>query len=135
MSTNLVRDIAEMHEKFGVHPAVRTMDKAKLRAFLQFRLDFLTEELNETRKAASLEDWDGVVDGIIDLMVVSIGTLDAFQVNTAQAWDEVHAANMTKQVGVKASRKNDLGLPDLIKPEGFVSPTHQDNLGLLPMLS
>jgi len=38
---------------------------------------------------------------------------------------------MNKQVGIKASRPNPLGLPDLIKPEGWVGPDHTGNHGLL----
>ena len=37
---------------------------------------------------------------------------------------------MEKEVGVKDSRPNPLGLPDLIKPEGWVGPDHADNYGL-----
>ena len=35
-----------------------------------------------------------VVDGLIDLCVVAIGTLDALGVDPYRAWDEVHKANM-----------------------------------------
>jgi predicted HAD superfamily Cof-like phosphohydrolase len=140
MSTNWVQDIADMHQKYGVNPVVRNFDKDKLEAFLKFRIDFLQEELDEMRNAvanrqASALDTanasDDVVDALIDLCVVAIGTLDAFDVNAYEAWDRVHKANMNKEVGVKASRPNPLGLPDLVKPEGWVAPTHKDNLGLV----
>lgn len=140
MSTNWVQDIADMHQKYGVNPVVRNFDKDKLEAFLKFRIDFLQEELDEmrnavaNRQASSLDTAnasDDVVDALIDLCVVAIGTLDAFDVNAYEAWDRVHKANMNKEVGVKASRPNPLGLPDLVKPEGWVAPTHKDNLGLV----
>ena len=140
MSTNWVQDIADMHQKYGVNPVVRNFDKDKLAAFLKFRIDFLQEELDEMRNAvanrqASVLDTtnasDDIVDALIDLCVVAIGTLDAFDVNAYEAWDRVHKANMNKEVGVKASRPNPLGLPDLVKPEGWVAPTHKDNLGLV----
>jgi len=41
---------------------------------------------------------------------------------------------MTKEVGIKASRPNPLGLPDLIKPEGWQPPSHQGNHGLLKFI-
>lgn len=137
MSTNWVKDIAEMHNKYGVNPVVRQFDQEKLAAFLKFRVDFLQEELNEMRSAVVSEDngvsvSDDVVDALIDLCVVAIGTLNAFDVNAYTAWDRVHFANMKKEVGIKASRPNPLGLPDLIKPEGWTAPSHKDNLGLLP---
>ena len=45
-------------------------------------------------------------------------------IDAHKAWHEVHKANMSKEVGVKESRPNPLGLPDLIKPEGWKAPSH-----------
>ena len=133
MSTNWVKDIYDMHTKYGVHTAVENFDSEKLRQYLDFRMRFLEEELNETKAAASAErvDAEEVVDGLIDLCVVAIGTLDAFGVNAYSAWSAVHEANMNKEVGVKASRPNPLGLPDLVKPEGWRAPSHAGNHGKL----
>lgn len=133
MNTNWVKDIYDMHAKYGVHEVVKTFDAEKLRQFLQFRLSFLEEELNETRAAASGEvlDAEEVVDGLIDLCVVAIGTLDAFGVNAYLAWNAVYEANMNKEVGVKEGRSNPLGLPDLCKPAGWTPPSHAGNHGLL----
>ena len=39
---------------------------------------------------------------------------------------------MMKEVGVKPSRPNPLGLPDLIKPEDWEAPNHEGNYGDLP---
>ncbi len=128
MSTNWVEDINRMHAHYGVHPIMKTMDAEKLRKFLEFRANFLQEELDELRSADSAED---VVDALIDLCVVAIGTLDAFGVDSHEAWNAVLEANMNKQVGVKASRPNPLGLPDLIKPEGWTAPSHEGNHGTL----
>lgn len=128
MSTNWVEDIAYMHDKYGVHGAIENFDKEKFKAFLTFRTNFLQEELDELKTADNADD---VVDALIDLCVVAIGTLDAFRVDSYKAWNVVHEANMNKEVGVKASRPNPLGLPDLIKPEGWTAPTHADNVGLL----
>jgi len=132
MSKDWSQDINEMHTKFGVRDAVQKFDSVMLRTFLRFRLDFLHEELGETEKASQTGiplDSEEVVDGLIDLCVVAIGTLDALGVDPYAAWDEVHKANMAKEVGVKESRPNPLGLPDLIKPEGWVGPDHSDNHG------
>jgi predicted HAD superfamily Cof-like phosphohydrolase len=132
MSDNWCKDINEMHTKFGVRDAVKNFDSVMLRTFLRFRLDFLQEELGETENAAETGkpiDAEEVVDGLIDLCVVAIGTLDALGVDPYKAWDEVHKANMSKEVGVKPSRPNPLGLPDLIKPEGWEAPSHVGNHG------
>ena len=131
-------DIHDMHEKYGVHDWVKEelnredKDWSKLNKFLDFRLKFLQEELDETRAAAILDkNPEEIVDGLIDLCVVAIGTLDAFGVDAQKAWEEVHNANMAKERGVKESRPNPLGLPDLIKPEGWKGPNHVDNTGYL----
>ena len=71
---------------------------------------------------------DDAIDALIDLCVVAIGTLDVFNVDAKHAWNEVLNANMNKQVGVKESRPNPLGLPDLIKPEGWKAPDHTDQM-------
>lgn len=128
MSTNWVKDIGEMHRKYGVNDAIRKMDKEKLAKFLEFRTNFLQEELDELKSADNADD---VVDALIDLCVVAIGTLNAYDIDAYEAWDRVHRANMAKEVGIKESRPNPLGLPDLIKPEGWTAPTHVDNVGLL----
>ena len=130
MSTNWVRDMNNMHAKNGVHEWVKN-NPDKLKKYLEFRINFLQEELDETQRAAFIyEDPEEIVDGLIDLCVVAIGTLDAFGVDANAAWDEVLKANMAKEVGVKPERPNPLGLPDLMKPEGWEPPSHEDNTGL-----
>lgn len=131
MNKDWVKDIGEMHTKYGVNAKVREFDANKLAEFLQFRISFLQEELDEMKAATNGDD---VVDALIDLCVVAIGTLDAFDVDSHSAWQRVHDANMNKEVGIKPSRPNPLGLPDLIKPEGWTAPTHVDNIGLLNKL-
>ena len=138
MSNNWVQDINDMHAKFGVHDWVAKKvaegDTTSLRKYMQFRIDFLKEELKETSDAFEAGDAEEIVDGLIDLCVVAIGTLDAFGIDAYKAWDAVHTANMTKEPGVKPSRPNPLSLPDLIKPEGWVAPSHEGNHGLISKL-
>ena len=137
MSKDWVKDINDMHAKYGVHDWVENEkanggDWSRLQKFLDFRLSFLQEELDETRAAATIDkNPPEIVDGLIDLCVVAIGTLDAFGVDAYEAWDRVHNANMAKEVGVKESRPNPLGLPDLVKPKGWKAPEHYDNTGNL----
>lgn len=131
-----VKDIAEMHTKFGVNPVIRNLQKEQLKQFLQFRIDFLKEELTEMDDALNDPDFkkdraDETVDALIDLCVVAIGTLNAFDVDADEAWSRVHEKNMQKNPGVNANRPNPLGLPDLIKPTGWTPPSHLDNVGLL----
>ena len=128
MSNNLVHDIMVMHEKYGVYDKVEEFDKEKLKTFFKFRISFLEEELAELKNAKNADD---AVDALIDLCVVAIGTLDLFDIDVYLAWNRVHCANMNKEVGIKDSRPNELGLPDLVKPKNWVAPNHSDNIGFL----
>jgi len=129
MSRDWVKDIWRMHKHYGVHPVVESMDADTLKKFLEFRVNFLQEELDELK--ANKDNPEEIVDALIDLCVVAIGTLDGFAVDSHAAWDAVLEANMNKTPGVKATRPNPLGLPDLIKPEGWTAPSHAGNHGLL----
>ena len=133
MSKDWVKDINEMQYKYGVHKWIHDNrdNKENLRRYLEFRIDFLREELDETEAALVSMDSEEIVDGLIDLCVVAIGTLDAFGVDPYKAWDEILKANLSKEVGVKPERPNPMGLPDLIKPEDWEGPDHSDNHGKL----
>lgn len=132
MTRDWVKDINDMHKHYGFHEKVEKLSKEDLQKLLQFRFDFLKEELTEMGDAIEEKKPEDVVDALIDLCVVAIGTLDLFGIDAEKAWDRVHAANMSKEVGIKKSRPNPLGLPDLIKPEGWLAPHHYDNHGTLP---
>ena len=81
-----------------------------------------------------LQPTNEVVDAFIDIIVIALGTLDAFDVNIKKAWKRVHYANMQKKIGVKDTRPNPLGLPDLVKPKDWQAPQHFDNIGKLDFL-
>ena len=132
MNNNWPQDIAEMHTHYGVKEATAKLDSEKLKAYLEFRFNFLQEEINEGKAAIQTGNSEEIVDALIDLCVVAIGTLDAYSVDGQKAWDEVLRANMSKKIGIKASRPNPYGLPDLVKPPEFISPSHQGNHGIIP---
>lgn len=133
MSTNWVQDMADMHKKYGVNEWFEKNkdDKVLMNKYLMFRLLMCQEELHETMQAANSGNSEEIVDGLIDLCVFAIGTLDVFNVDASKAWDEIYKANMNKKVGVKPGRPNPFGLPDLLKPDGWVGPNHEDNHGEL----
>ena len=142
-------DIEMMHHKFGVKEwfEANKDNKELMNKYLNFRLAMCLEELLETAEAADLElaigedhkfffvgdgeitDPEEIVDGLIDLCVFAIGTLDVFGVDANEAWDRVYKANMDKSPGVKPGRPNPFGLPDLIKPSGWTAPSHEGNHG------
>jgi len=134
MSKDFVADLHDMHDKMGALTWVKNhkSDPELLKKLMVFRLKFLREELNEGFDALIDEDPEELVDFLIDLIVVAVGTLDLFEIDAYKAWDEVHRANMDKKPGVKPNRPNPLGLPDLMKPEGWKGPDHSDNHGLIP---
>ena len=131
MSKDWVKDINEMQTKYGVHDWMKKANPEQRNEYLKFRAEFLKEELTELDNAIYHADSEEIVDALIDLCVVAIGTLDSFQVDGHKAWNEVLKANMNKQVGVKEGRPNPLGLPDLTKPEDWEAPDHSGNYGIL----
>ena len=133
MSTNWVQDMAEMHQKYGVNEWFEQNkdDNVLMSKYLQFRMLMINEELHETLQAVNMGNQEEIVDGLIDLCVFAIGTLDVFGVDANKAWDAIYAANMNKKVGVKPGRPNPFGLPDLLKPAGWQGPNHEDNHGEL----
>lgn len=133
MSRDWCKDINNMHHEYGVRTWVEN-NPSKLKDYLQFRANFIQEELDELQNAIKTNDSEEIVDALIDICVVAIGTLDAFDVDGYKAWDEVLKANMAKEVGKKESRPNPLGLPDLIKPSDWQAPSHNLNHGLFETL-
>ena len=131
MSQNWVEDINRMHAHYEFHDHFNSFDPETRLKFLEFRARFLEEELNELKQAIEDRNPEEIVDALIDLIVISIGTMDANEINAHAAWDEVLRANMNKHVGIKESRPNELGLPDLIKKPGWIPPDHSDNHGWL----
>lgn len=133
------KNIEEMHDHYNIRPWIENLvdpeklsaEGYKLREFLKFRLDFVEEELNETRKAVVEKDPEEIVDGLIDICVVALGTLDLFGVNAQKAWLEVLNANMKKKVGQKPGRENEHGFPDLVKDPDWEAPSHNGNHGIL----
>ncbi len=134
MSDNWAKDIQDMQYKFKTKLWMfnNQNNQEALDKYLEFRLQFLNEELRETEAAFTNRDAEEIVDGLIDLCVVAIGTLDAFGVDANKAWNEVLKANLSKEVGIKPERPNPLGLPDLVKPEGWQAPNHENNHGKFP---
>ena len=128
---SVAADMAKMHAYYEADEAVLGLDNDKLKSFLDFRFNFLQEELNEGREAIAAGNSEEIVDSLIDLVVVAVGTLDLYGVDFDRAWNEVLLANMNKRVGVKEGRENPYGLPDLVKGPDWIPPSHVGNHGLI----
>ena len=126
---NWVTDIKQMHAKFGVHDWLDHSTPEDRSRLMKLRIRMLTEEYGETLNAYLQGDAEEVIDGLIDLCVIAIGTLDIAGVDAQRAWRSVLEANMAKVPGVKPGRPNPLGLPDLTKPSGWSGPCHAGNHG------
>lgn len=123
-SKNPIIDNVYFQKKYGFDSEPLTYDK------LKFRMDLLREEFTETMDAFRDSDAEEWVDGHIDLIVIALGNLHLAGVGINKAWGEVYRANMSKIRGVKPGREQSGGF-DVIKPEGWKAPSHEDNHGKL----
>lgn len=93
----------------------------------------LQEEMGEIAKAWNMGLLDDTVDGLIDLTVIALGTMEQMGIDIDSAMHEVLKANVAKELGKNPKRgTHDL---DLIKPEGWTPPNidqycQVDNKGL-----
>ncbi len=88
---------------------------------MDFRLNHMREELVEALDSAAEGDLSGVVDGLLDLIYVALGTLMEMGVAPGAAFEEVHAANMTRVRGEQSRRPGSRG-HDAVKPPGWKPP-------------
>jgi len=130
----MIGDIKNLNRYYKIYRFITNASDNEKLHYLEFRAKFIQEELNELITAIENNEADEVVDALIDIIVIALGTLDAFDVNIKKAWKRVHHANMQKKIGVKDTRPNPLGLPDLVKPEDWQAPQHFDNVGKLNFL-
>ena len=122
-------DIKTMHGRFGVHDWLDNSTPEDRKELMKLRMRMLSEEFNETLQAYLQGDAEEMIDGLVDLCVIAIGTMDIANVDADRAWKSVLTANLSKSPGVKPGRPNPLGLPDLIKPDNWVAPSHSGNHG------
>jgi hypothetical protein len=132
----MINDIKEMHNKFQVTEFINNNsdNKLLLQKFLKFRLDFIKEELDETFDAYFNRNDVEVLDGLIDILVVTLGTLDVFKCDTPKAWENIHNSNMSKTPGVNLTRPNNFSLPDMVKGKNFKKPDIKNYTGLLKQI-
>ena len=76
-------DIEQMHKKFGVNDwfEANKDNKELMAKYLAFRMSMIKEEYDETMDAIEARDAEEVVDGLIDMCVFAIGTLEVLGVN------------------------------------------------------
>lgn len=136
------KDIAAFHEKFGLaydgHP--RALD-GELR---EFRVKFIQEEFDEYRSAnaKALQEvhathgsfdqgeytiqLEHALDGLVDLVYVTLGTAYLHGFNFEEAWKRVHFANMAKVRATEKTQSLRGSTLDVVKPAGWMPPVLTD---------
>ena len=103
--------VEAFHNEFGVTvggtPAIRDAD---------LREKLIAEEADEVCAALRHRNFEGVIDGLCDLIYVALGTAVACGVDLEPFFDEVHRSNMAKFGGpIRDDGK-------ILKPEGWEPP-------------
>lgn len=136
---NLIRDIRDFHEKFGL--AYDGPARALPLDLSEFRAKFGREEIDEYQDENDLAimsetndnaDYtyhlSNVLDALVDQMYVLVGTiyLHGMQADFEEAWRRVHEKNMMK-IRVERAEDSKRGSTfDVVKPEGWTPPDHTD---------
>ena len=122
--SNYFQDILDFHKKFGLLP---DEGPRPLPAELEkFRVGFMEEELQEYKDSIKDNNLEMQLDALVDLVYVAIGTAVLHGFDFDEAWNRVHAANMSKVRAVKASDSKRGTAYDVVKPQGWKPPVLKD---------
>ena len=89
--------------------------------WINFRTELLKEEFEEILQSIKDKNIEEFFDGLIDIVVISMGTAAAFGFDWESGFNEVMRANLSKVRGKAKNTKRNNSL-DLIKPPGWVEP-------------
>lgn len=117
-------DVGEFHKKFGLrHGHLGDVGPVPIDPeLMQFRINFLKEELDEFIDGANSMDHGMMADALVDLVYVAIGTAHMFGYPWTQLWGDVQRANMAKERATEATQSTRGTAYDVIKPEGWRGP-------------
>jgi predicted HAD superfamily Cof-like phosphohydrolase len=92
------KDIQDFHkEVMGDNfPTKPYIPEEKLK---NLRNSLIVEEINETLNAMDRNDLVEIADGIVDSIVVLLGTAITYGIDIRPVWDEVHRTNIAKKDG------------------------------------
>jgi len=124
MSSNF-DDVGRFHTKFGLpessYPGPRSRELSD--DVVEFRIEFLREELKEFIEGCDENDPVKMADALIDIVYVAMGTAHLMGLPWQHLWDEVHRANMTKQRASSDGSDSKRSSPhDVVKPTGWRPP-------------
>lgn len=138
MPMDFVEDIVEFHEKFRLKYDGKPRQLP--RDIGGFRRRFLEEEFREyvtagmnldlaihAKDDAEITHWlEQQLDALVDLVYVALGTAHLHGFDFKVAWQRVHSANMAKVRAEDASDSKRGSHYDVVKPQGWLPPTHRD---------
>ena len=130
--TTLFQDVARFHAVFGL-PVARTSGGGQRpelpsQELMQYRINFLKEELAELIDACAERNLVEAADAIADLVWVALGTAHYFGLPFDQVWEEVRRSNMEKRpwrdgdpIKPRAQHMSNMS-PEIVKPIGWRGP-------------
>lgn len=121
---DLYQAISVFHQKFG-------LDKPETPGDLdhdtfRFRVGFMNEELSEYMLAWENNDIEGMLDALVDLTYVVLGTAYMHGFDFNEAFKRVHEANLKKIRANHSSESKRGSALDVVKPEGWEPPDLSD---------
>ena len=120
MLSSMMQDITNFHEKFGLPQ--REIGKSPSNKLANFRIKFILEELQELNTAMGTENLGEVLDALVDIVYVALGTAYCFNLPFDEAWKRVHEANMKKVRATDPSASKRGSTLDVVKPIGWEKP-------------
>jgi hypothetical protein len=120
ISADLCRDVAAFCRKYRLTQTRRPflLPYSKM----EVRLRHLEEELSELSYAYTRGNEAEVIDALVDLVYVALGTAYLCKFPFQKVWDAVHAANMKKIRAVRACDSRRGSTFDVVKPKGWKKP-------------
>jgi predicted HAD superfamily Cof-like phosphohydrolase len=118
---SLIKDVDDFLTKFELE----RLDAPGFHEMLDQRIEHLYEEMSELGVAKAENDKAELVDALLDVVYIAIGTAILCGYDVQKHWDEIQRANMSK---VRGMTKRGHGF-DVCKPEGWIGPQHDNILG------
>ncbi len=135
-------DVGRFHEKFGLDNCTfgnygpynyhklagnaKTLEEASRvppnKELMEFRLNFMKEELEEFEKGFEAQDLEKMFDSLLDLAYVVFGTAHLLGFPWQHGWSVVQQANMAKKRAESADESRRGSTFDVVKPEGWAAP-------------
>jgi predicted HAD superfamily Cof-like phosphohydrolase len=89
-------EVGDFHRKFDLPGTGGDFCQPMTPSVLRYRTEFLEEELTEFKLASRTNDVAGMLDALVDIAWVAMGTAHYMGAPFNEAWAEVFKANMKK---------------------------------------